>query len=110
MYRKSWKEINELKNNDQKYYSNYDDVELNKYKFKTKRSLRFRKNKVWINKIDPYRWFQCHFGYFLGRRPSDDFKQINRWKRVLSRFNGKLIKVIKDSGGGFGDYSMSSKI
>ena len=36
MYRNSWKEINELKNNDQKYYSNYDDVELNKYKFKTK--------------------------------------------------------------------------
>ena len=36
MYRNSWKEINELKNNDQKYYSNYDDVELNKSKFKTK--------------------------------------------------------------------------
>ena len=73
MYRNSWKEINELKNNDQKYYSNYDDVELNKYKFKNQRSLRFRKNKVWINKIDSYRWFQCHFRYFLGRRPSDDF-------------------------------------
>ena len=36
MYRNSWKEINELKNNDQKYYSNNDDVELNKSKFKTK--------------------------------------------------------------------------
>ena len=35
-FRKSWKEFNELKNTDQKYYSsNYHDGELNKYKVKT---------------------------------------------------------------------------
>ena len=35
-FRNSWKEFNELKNTDQKYYSsNYYDVELNKYKVKT---------------------------------------------------------------------------
>ena len=61
--RNSWKEFNELKNIDQKYYSwNYYDVKLNKYKVKTGTSLRFRENKGWINeiikiKIKIFRWF-----------------------------------------------------
>ena len=50
--RNSWKEFNELKNIDQKYYSwNYYDAKLNKYKVKTGTSLRFRENKGWINEI-----------------------------------------------------------
>ena len=50
----SWKEFNELKSIDQKYYSsNYYDVELNKYKVKTGTSLRFWESKAWINEIDP---------------------------------------------------------
>ena len=41
-YRNIWKEINEIKNIDQKVYcSDYYDVELNKYKVKTETSLRF---------------------------------------------------------------------
>ena len=38
-------------------FSNYYNVELNKYKVRTGTSLRFWKNKDWINKIDPYEWF-----------------------------------------------------
>ena len=57
-YRNSWKEFNELKNIDQKYYFlNLHDVELNKCKVKTGTSLRFGENNGWINKIDPYGWF-----------------------------------------------------
>ena len=58
-YRKSWKEFDEPKNIDQKYYcSNYYDASLNKYGVKCGTSLRFRENKGWINPIDPYGWFQ----------------------------------------------------
>ena len=73
-------------------------------KVKTGTSLRFWENKGWINEIDPYGWFQWYFSYFLGRRSSDDFRQINTWEKVVSRFKGKLVKIIKDSGGKFDDY------
>ena len=33
-------------------------VNVNKYGVKCKTSLRFWRNKSWINKIDPYGWFQ----------------------------------------------------
>ena len=58
-YKKSWKEFNQLKNIDKKYYcSNYHDVSVNKYGVKCKTSLRFRENKGWVNEIDPYGWLQ----------------------------------------------------
>ena len=37
-------------------------------------------------------------------------KQIDRWKRIVNRFNGKLIKMIKDVNGRFDDYSILLKI
>ena len=46
----------------------------------------------------------------MGRRSLDDERQINRWKGIVSRCRGKLVKVIKDAGGKFDDYSISSKI
>ena len=63
-YRKSWKELDELKNIDQKYYcSNYYDVNINKYGIKCGTSLRFWENNGLINSIDPYGWFQWCFRY-----------------------------------------------
>ena len=86
-YRKSWKEIDGLKNIDQNYYcSNYYDVDVNKYKVKCETSLRFWENKGWINFIDPYGWFQWYFRYWLGRRSLDDKRQIAGWKEIVSRF------------------------
>ena len=46
----------------------------------------------------------------LGRRSEYDERQINRWKSTVSRFRGKLDKIIKDAGSKLEDYSISSKI
>ena len=110
-YKNSWKEFVQLKNIDAKFYaSDYYDVNVNKYDVKCGTSLRFWKNKGWINEIDPYGWFHWCFRYWLGRRSKDAKRQINRWKKIVSRFRGKLVKMIRDAGSKFDDYSISPKI
>ena len=99
-YKSSWKEFDHLKNVDAKFYaSDYYDVNVNKYGVKCDTSLRFWENKDWINKIDPYGWFQWYFRYWSGRRSKD-----------MSRFRSKLVKMIRDAGSKFDDYSISPKI
>ena len=110
-HKNSWKEFDVLKNINQKYYcSDYYDVSLNKYGVKFGASLRFWENKGWINKQDPYGWFQWYFRYWLGRRSKDDKRQTKRWKGILERLKGKLIEMINKAGSKFDDYSISPKI
>ena len=59
----------------------------------------------WVNKIDPYGWFQWYFRYWLGGRSKDHKRQINKWKRIVSTFRDKLVKMNKDA-----DSSISPKI
>ena len=109
--RNSWKKFDQLEDIDQKFYcSDYFDASVNKYDAKCRTSLRFWENKGWINKIDPYGWFQLYFSYWLGRRSSDDVRQINRWRRIISRFRGKLVKMILDPGTKFDDSSILRKV
>ena len=55
-------------------------------------------------------FFQWYFRNCRGRRSSDDERQINRWKNIVSRSKVKLIKIIKNVNGRFDDYSISPKI
>ena len=83
----------ELKNIDKEYYYfDFYDIDLNYYKVEVGTSLRFWENKGWINKIDPYGWFQWYFRYWKGRS-EDDKRQINRWKKIVDRFVGILRKL-----------------
>ena len=110
-YKKSWKEFDQLKDIDKDYYcSYYYDVSLNKYGVEGGISLRFWENMCWINEIDPYGWFQWYFRYWLGRRSEDDERQIDKWKKIVSRFRGKLVKMIKDADSKYDNYSISSKV
>ena len=110
-YKNSWKEFDVLKDIDQKYYcTNYYDASVNKYGVKCGRSLRFWENKGWIHSIDPYGWFQWYFRYWLGTRSVDQKRQIASWKRILTIFNGKFVKMIKDANSRFDDFSISPKI
>ena len=78
------------KNKKQKDYS-----VVNKYGVKCEILSRFWENKGWIKKIEPYGWSQWYFRYWLGRRSEDDERQISGWKGTVSRFKGKLVKMIK---------------
>ena len=103
-YENSWKEFDQSKDIDQKYYCSDDyDVSVDKYGVKCGTSLKFWENKGWINEIDPYGWSQWYFRNWMSRRSEDDERQINRWKRIVSRFRGKLVKMIKDADGKFSD-------
>ena len=99
-YRKSLKEFGELGDIDQLYYcSNYYDVSVNKYGVKCGTSLRFWDNKGQINPIDPYGWFKSYYE-----------RQIIRQKVIVSRFQDKLIKMIKEVNARIDDYSILLKI
>ena len=110
-YKNSWKKFIHVKNIDPKFYaSDYYDINVNKYSVKCGTSLKFWENKGWISKIDSYGWFQWYFRYWLGTRSKDDKRQINRWKKIVSRFRGKLVKMVRNSGSKYDDFSISLKI
>lgn len=58
------------------------DVSLNFFQVDASQSLAIWKENGWIHPDDPRGWFQWYCRYFMGRRHTDDERQIARWKAV----------------------------
>jgi hypothetical protein len=73
---------------------------VNKYLVACGGSLGMWETSGWISAIDPYGWFQWYCRFFLGRRSSDDARQVDRWLKgqgPKGRWRLQLInKIIRD--------------
>ena len=89
------------------------DKSINKYKVKVGTTLEFWEEKEWITKHHPYGWVQWYCDFYLGKRSSDDERQIKRWIQTAgpkSRFRKRLINLIKKNKTNYNDYKISPKI
>jgi len=67
------------------------DPELNFFSINASQPLSVWRKKGWIHPDDPRGWFQWYCRYYMGRRHSDDLRQIKRW-RAIRRHVGAVRK------------------
>jgi hypothetical protein len=89
------------------------DKNVNKYKVKCGSTLESWETSGWIDKQDPYGWFQWYCHYKKGRRTKDDERQIDRWLKLAGpsgRFRRTLMNKIIKNNTTYDDYSISPVI
>jgi len=89
------------------------DQKINKYGVKCGSSLDAWEDSGWIDKQDPYGWFQWYCRFYKGRRTDDDKRQIDRWLKLTGpkgRFKNRLLNMIKKKGSGKNDFTISPVI
>lgn len=59
------------------------DVNVNKFKESCGGDLEMWESSGWIRECDPYGWFQWYCRFYLGRRCSDDARQVQRGLGVM---------------------------
>lgn len=67
------------------------DASLNFFGVNASKPLSYWIEKDWIHPDDPRGWFQWYCRYYMGRRHSDDDRQIRRWKN-MTRHISQLVK------------------
>jgi len=87
------------------------DPSVNKYGVRCGGGLDMWEESGWIAAQDPYGWFQWYCHFYLGRRTSDDDRQISRGKGVIQgRWRNNLIGKVARAGKAFDDYTVSPVI
>lgn len=89
------------------------DKSINKYNVIVGTTLQFWESKNWISIHHPYGWVQWYCDFYMGKRCSDDERQIKRWIRTAgpnSRFRKWLINMILKKKTKYDDYDISPKI
>lgn len=67
------------------------DVELNRYKVKSRQSLKEWGRKGWTTKLSPLGWWEWYIKYYHGRRDDKEDKlQISRWRSFVARHQGQI--------------------
>ena len=79
------------------YYAQQEyDKSINFYGVKVGTSYEYWMSKHWIKEdIDPFGWIEWYCNFYLGRRTSDDRRQIDRWLNLAGQ-NGRFRKQLQN--------------
>jgi hypothetical protein len=83
------------------YCSEKYEITVNHFRIKAGQTQEQWEAKGWIHPDDPRGWFEWYCKYFLGRRHSDDERQIKRWLAFCGpkgRWRNTIYRKIRTAG------------